>query len=277
MMKQGIYYPVSGVATIVEAFYKLAVDIGVEFEFNATANSFEYSKGRINAVRCSNGTRHSADAFISNLDFFSVQGLLQRRCTVQPSFSYFTIQWGLKNRISELSHHNLVIPLDFEVGFEQLYRGGKFPTRPIVYLNETTGIDPQVAPEGCGNLFAVVTAPAQNGIWDWKNQLNEAQSATQSVMESAGIKIEQENVVIEQVQSPLTFEKRDGNYKGSLYGEADHERGFLGLPHTNRDQEYTNLFYCGGSVQPGAGLPMACLSGKFAVEQLLGTRLKPFS
>jgi phytoene dehydrogenase-like protein len=37
------------------------------------------------------------------------------------------------------------------------------------------------------------------------------------------------------------------------------------FPLTNRDR-IGNLFYSGGSVQPGAGLPMVTISGQFAAD-----------
>jgi phytoene dehydrogenase-like protein len=40
------------------------------------------------------------------------------------------------------------------------------------------------------------------------------------------------------------------------------------MPLRNFDEQISNLFYCGGSVQPGAGLPMVLLSGKFAAGKI---------
>ena len=71
----------------------------------------------------------------------------------------------------------------------------------------------------------------------------------------------------ERIQSPDVFAARDGNHGGSLYGADEAHRLFGGLfPLRCSDEEIKNLFYCGGSVQPGAGLPMVTLSGKFAAD-----------
>jgi phytoene dehydrogenase-like protein len=37
----------------------------------------------------------------------------------------------------------------------------------------------------------------------------------------------------------------------------------------NADEEFDNTFYVGASTVPGAGLPMAIISSKLAVERIL--------
>jgi phytoene dehydrogenase-like protein len=74
--------------------------------------------------------------------------------------------------------------------------------------------------------------------------------------------------VFERIQNPLYFAEKHGNYKGSLYGPDEEYRLWGIFPLANRDPRYGNVAYCGGAVQPGAGLPMATLSGQFAVQVL---------
>jgi phytoene dehydrogenase-like protein len=72
--------------------------------------------------------------------------------------------------------------------------------------------------------------------------------------------------LVELEQDPLVFESRDGNYKGSLYGLHEKHRLFGMFPDRLTDPKIKNLYYCGSSVQPGAGLPMVTLSGRFVAE-----------
>jgi phytoene dehydrogenase-like protein len=95
-----------------------------------------------------------------------------------------------------------------------------------------------------------------------------ARQAMLKTMDKCGLSINATDVEFEREQSPATFYERDGNYRGSLYGPVEKHRLFGMMPQRNYDEEYRNLYYCGGSVQPGAGLPMVMLSGKFAVERL---------
>lgn len=269
MLDEGVFYPQGGVAAIPEAFYRLACELGVEFRFEAKVKNLITDQNRVTHASLEGGELIAADSFISNVDRLTVQSWIGAPSSASPSFSYFTIQWGLKARKFELPHHSLLVPKDFENGFEALYRKAEFPKRPIVYLNDTVGIDPLTVPSGAGNLFAVVTCPALVSTCNWQSEAKTFEDRTVSVMSAFGLDIVDSEVVVKRVQTPAVFAERDGSYRGSLYGPTEFERAFKGLfPLTNRDPKFKNLFYCGGSVQPGAGLPMVTLSGRFAAEMI---------
>jgi len=186
-----------------------------------------------------------------------------------PSLSYFTLHFGIRARFPELRHHTLLVPRDFERGFEALYRERRFPEPPIVYLNDTTATDPSTAPPGATNLFVVVTSPAEESHLDWPAQTPIFRASVLALMHRFGIDIEGREVEFERVQTPSYFARVHGNYRGSLYGLDERYRIFGGMfPPANRDPKIRNLLYCGGAVQPGAGMPMVTLSGKFAAQQI---------
>jgi phytoene dehydrogenase-like protein len=87
-------------------------------------------------------------------------------------------------------------------------------------------------------------------------------------MSQAGVSIEPSEIEMQRVQTPVYFEQEHGNFRGSLYGADEKHRLFGMFPWSNRDPEFRNLLYVGGSVQPGAGLPMVTLSGKFAAQMV---------
>lgn len=264
MLTQGVWWPEGGIGAIPLAFERLARELGVEFRTGCRVTKFLAKGEDLAGVQLENGEEIAADAIVSNIDRLTTEQMLQRPISAKPSFSYFTIHWGLETPCEGLAHHTLLVPKGFEQGFDQLYNHREFPEPPIVYLNETAQTDPDTAPAGKSNLFAVLTVPAEETHLNWQNPARYIES-TKNVMGKFGFEIEEEPIFT-RVQTPTTFRERDGNYRGTLYGVDESERILGGMfPLTNRDR-IRNLFYCGGSVQPGAGLPMVTLSGQFAAD-----------
>ena len=268
MIQEGVYYPRGGVSAIPKALERLAIELGVEIRTGCNVTGLQSNGKSLTEVDLSDGSKLKADAFISGIDRLTTRAWLGEVPDVQPSYSYFTLHWGIRRRIEGLKHHTLLVPKDFEKGFERLYKDRRFPNPPIVYLNETTELEPAAAPKGCSNLFAVVTSPSIEKGFDWQQESAACRREVVGVLDEAGFKFEPEEIEFERMQNPLYFSQAHGNYKGSLYGPDEAHRLFGMLPLRNYDEKYRNLFYCGGSVQPGAGLPMVILSGKFAAGKL---------
>lgn len=267
MIREGVYTAKGGVRAIPEAFEKLARELGVEFRFGAKVTGLLGNK-RCEGVVLENGEEVRADAVIANVDPLTFLESRDGPKEVAPSLSYFTAHWGFDTKVGGLGHHNLAVPKDFESGFEELYRSRQFPTKPIVYLNAVDERDEAASPTGKSQVFAVVTAPAEVPQVDWEGSREDYLVRTRAVIKACGIELPWEKLCFERVQDPTYFRTRHGNYKGSLYGADEAHRMWGMFPMPNRDERWENLVFCGGGVQPGAGLPMVTLSGKFAVGLL---------
>ena len=268
MLKRGVFFPVGGVRAIPSAFHRLAVELGVEFQFNCEAVSFSVESGRLISLTDQKGTVHEADSFAMNLDVSTFAGMVGHPVSALPSYSYFTMHVGVAKEVPCLQHHNLFVTKDFESGFEELYDSNRFPTKPIVYLNSTGAEDPAAAPKGKTNLFAVVTSPSQVPGIDWAQETAEYGHRVRTVLDSFGVSWADDQLDFERIQNPAYFESAHGNFGGSLYGLEEKKRLWGIFPAANIDRRWRNVAFCGGSVQPGAGLPMVTLSGKFAIDAL---------
>lgn len=267
MIREGTYFPVGGVRAIPEAFERLALELGVEIRTGTRVGRI-VGEDACRGVELLGGERINADAVICNVDPLTMMAERDGVKEWEPSLSYFTAHWGFGTECRGLEHHTLCVPKGFERGFEQLYRERVFPDSPIVYLNAVGGMDPEAAGEGRSLVFAVVTSPAETDGFDWMEKQDSFLERTMEVVERCGVRLPWESLQLERIQSPPYFRCRHGNYRGSLYGPDERHRLFGLFPMGNRDERWPNLVYCGGAVQPGAGLPMVTLSGKFAAGLL---------
>jgi len=267
MIQEGVFYPVGGVGSIVDAFFRLASDLEVEFRFDEEVTDLVRHNREVSKVVTTKG-EYACASVISNIDRSTLGSMLGRKESRAPSLSYLTMSLALSKPADGFSHHNLFLPSDYEPVYESIYLKREFPENPIVYANSVTEMDPTAAPSDTGNLFLVATSPAEEPGMDWKTFKTEAEARVLATLRRCGIELTPQSICSQVTQTPSTFRVRDGNYRGSLYGLDQRHRLFGMMPAPNWDQEYRNLIYCGGTVQPGAGLPMVTLSGKFAADLL---------
>ena len=149
--------------------------------------------------------------------------------------------------------------------YDDLYNNDKFYKNQIIYVNRTS-ITESMDHKQNDNLFFVLTVPSLGNNFDWnkfdiKNYIVEQ-------LRKFKIELDISKIEAERIQTPLYFEEAHSNYKGALYGPTKKNWTWQMFPQKNLIEGIKNLSLCGGTVQPGAGLPMSALSGKFAVNLL---------
>ena len=78
-----------------------------------------------------------------------------------------------------------------------------------------------------------------------------------------------DKIIAESVLTPLDLENRTGSYRGSIYGISSNDRFAAFLRHPNFSKAISGLYFCGGSVHPGGGIPLVILSGKIASDMII--------
>lgn len=262
MIESGVWTVEGGVAAIPNAYRRLAEELGVEFRFHAKVTGLQVQSGRVKGVTLEGGEAIPADAVICNRDRISVSSWLGRPEPKRTSFSYCTQHWGIRKEMPGLLHHTLLIPADYQDGFHRLYEQRQAPLEPILYVNSTP------APPGCSCLFAVATVPALEDHIEWEAESERLAVSARRQLERFGFGFRDDEVIFERRQDPRYFLNQHGSWRGSLYGADESERLWGMLPLRVQDEELSNLLYVGGAVQPGAGLPMVTLGGRFAAELL---------
>ncbi|MEL7342394.1 MAG: hypothetical protein AAGM67_18070, partial [Bacteroidota bacterium] len=80
----------------------------------------------------------------------------------------------------------------------------------------------------------------------------------------------------EKILDPRTIESRTSSYQGALYGNSSNNKFAAFLRHPNFSRKIAGLYFCGGSVHPGGGIPLCLLSAKITADLVEQKEIKPF-
>jgi phytoene dehydrogenase-like protein len=70
----------------------------------------------------------------------------------------------------------------------------------------------------------------------------------------------------ESILDPRSIEAKTSSSQGALYGNSSNNRFAAFLRHANFSSKIKNLYFVGGSVHPGGGIPLALSSAKITAD-----------
>lgn len=263
----GAYFPVGGMYAIVSSLTKLAIDLGVIFHFNSYVDQIEIKNNEVTGL-ISAGQSHSADLIISNMDVWYTYTRLLRGIKVperlknqERSSSALIFYWGIKASFIELGLHNIFFTEDYREEFRQIWNEKSIGSDPTVYIHISSKSNSQDAPEGSENWFTMINVPSDTGQ-DWDELIRiSRKNIIEKLSRNLGKDISQ-LISCESVLDPRGIDSKTFSYQGSLYGSSSNNQFSAFLRHANFSSGIKNLYFAGGSVHPGGGIPLALLSAK---------------
>lgn len=268
----GAFYPEGGMYSITKAIHQLAESKGARFFFNSTVEEILLDKNKATGLRV-NGTERHYDRVISNMDVFHAYRRLlpkapqpEKVLRQEKSTSALIFYWGIQRDFPELNMHNILFSEDYLQEF-QLLSQGQVSDDPTVYINITSKHSPGDAPAGCENWFVMINVPYNAGQ-DWDAII--ARSRRNIIAKISRIlKVDLESLIAcEEVLEPRSIESKTWSHLGALYGTSSNERMSAFMRHPNFSSKIKNLYFVGGSVHPGGGIPLCLLSAKI-VDDIL--------
>lgn len=262
----GAFFPKKGIRSIADALYQKAIHLGVIFQFSTQVSKVE----KIGERYIVNGDTES-DILICNMDVASAaKGPLKnfvssKRKKYEPSSSALIFYWGIDREFKELDLHNIFFSSDYMKEFENIFHNRKIDNDPTVYIHISSKCKVDDAPVGCENWFVMVNAPYVAGQ-DWEKMINEArENILIKVSKRLGTDISR-HIRLEHKLTPELIQSKTGSYKGALYGSSSNDRMAAFLRQPNFSSGHKGLYFCGGSVHPGGGIPLCLLSGKITTD-----------
>ena len=269
----GAFYPRGGIYAISEALSNLAHELGVEFHFRTPVEKIQLQGNKVNGV-IAQERHYQAPLVLSNADITPTyqkllggQPLPYGQRVQTPSTSALIFYWGVEGTYPQLDLHNILFSADYEKEFRELFTQQRLPEDPTVYINITSKRTPDDAPKECENWYVMINAPADSGQ-DWENDIAACrQRILEKIKAWTGIAIE-EKIRVEEVWSPPGIAAGTSSHRGALYGSSSNNRFAAFLRHPNFSRRFPGLYFAGGSVHPGGGIPLCMLSAQIATDGL---------
>jgi diapolycopene oxygenase len=188
----------------------------------------------------------------------------------QPSCSGIVLHLGINRVYPQLAHHNFFYSKDPHAHFRRVFQHHKLPDDPTLYVVAPTRTDPSQAPPGCDNIKILPHIPALDPSRPTtRDDYVELKEICLDKLERMGLADLRRHIIVEDFWTPFDIEQHYGSNRGSIYGVVCDRRSNFAFKAPKRSSRFRNLFFVGGSVNPGAGMPMVTLSGQHVARMIV--------
>jgi len=277
-LAHGVWYPVGGMYSVVEALVGLARDAGVKFDFGSPVERIVTDGNRALGAALVGGSLVKADVVLANADLPYVyerllphDGMAAQLSRKQFSCSSISFFWGVDKPFTALHPHTLFLADDYRENFDSIVRDHTLPADPSVYVHAPARLDASAAPSGRDTITAIVPVGHMRGDGpdDWSERRDQAREHVFRRLRTIGIADLRDHITFEEAFTPPTWATRHNLAKGATHGLA-HTLAQMGwLRPRNRHDRFRNLYFAGASTHPGTGVPTAMASGRLAARRIV--------
>lgn len=268
---QGIWYVPGGMHKIAEGIVKLGEELGVQFYKNTEVNHLITENEEIIAATLTDGTVIEADYFISNMEVIPAYKYLlneedsfleKLEKKFEPASSGYVIHLGVKGEYPQLRHHNFFFSKDLKKNFEQLSVKKELPEDPTIYLVNVNKTDETQTRLGYENIKILPHIPYIPDDPFTQEEYEAFEHRVFEKLENMGLTDLRKNIVTKDVWVPEDIKETYYSHRGAIYGTVADRKKNYGFKHSKESEKYENLYFVGGTVNPGGGMPMVTLSGQ---------------
>ena len=263
---------------------KLGVDVRTGAPVARVLTDGGGRKARATGVALAGGAELRADAVVANSDaVYTYRSLVApadrprypdaRLDAFDPGGSGMVLLLGVDGTYPQLAHHTKFMPRDYASDLRAMFETRTVPADPCIYVCASTRTDPTQAPDGCENLFVLVSAPPLvdgAAAVDWAVEGPRYRDRVVRTLEQRwGLTDLSKRIVVERRMTPVDLQRLYNANRGSIYGIGSNSLRAAFLRPPNRDRDVRGLYLAGGATHPGGGLPLVALSGKIVAELIL--------
>jgi phytoene desaturase len=256
---------------ITESLVKLAQELNVTFITNAKVQQIITQNNLVKGIIVNDHTEY-ADIVICNMDIVNAYKKLlpnekqpDKILTQPKSSSALIFYFGINRLFPQLDVHNIFFSKNYKEEFDTIFNKKTIYSDPTIYINITSKECPQDAPPNAENWFTMINVPNNSGQ-DWDNLIPQARQAVLSKLNRMLKTDLHQYIAQETILEPRTIESRTSSSQGALYGNSSNNRYAAFLRHANFSTKIKHLYFCGGSVHPGGGIPLSLSSAKIVAD-----------
>lgn len=271
--QQGVWYVDGGMHALARALAGLAAAGGADIRYGADVAEITTQAGRVSGVRLASGEVVTADAVIANADPQAiaagrfgpaVQRAVPGQKPAERSLSALTWTGVAEVEGFPLVRHTVFFSPDYKAEFDALGRGG-MAREPTVYVCAQDRGD-SGEPSGPERLLVLINAPPTGDAKTMTEPETErCRQEAWELMGRSGLRLTNPTLM---ATGPAQFEALFPATGGALYGPAVHGATASFKRPASRTA-VRGLYLASGAAHPGAGVPMAALSGRLAASALM--------
>ena len=278
----GLWYVQGGLYEFARAFERRLGELGVEVRLGCEVVRIQSAGDRVTGVEVRGASGETsmleADVVVSNMEVIPASEKLlgqtgrklKRLERFEPACSGIVLHLGLDRVYDQLAHHNFFYSGDQPAHFDRVFREKKLPDDPTIYLVAPTRTDPSQAPAGCDNIKILPHIPYINSKHPYtREDCVQLKELCLDKLERMGLTDLRRHIVVEDFWTPFDIEERYNSNRGAIYGVVCDRRKNFAFKAPKRSKDFANLFFVGGSVNPGGGMPMVSLSGQHVARMIL--------
>ncbi len=280
----GLWYVKGGMYNLARGLERLVHELGIELRLGAEVSEINRTGARdVSGVTLEGGEELRSDYVVCNMEVLPAYrrllseppAFMKKLERFAPACSGLVLHLGTDRIYPELAHHNFFYSQKQSGHFNSVFREGKLPEDPTIYLVAPTRTDPGKAPEGCDNLKILPHIPPINP--EKPHTMDDYMALKERVidkLERMGLENLRKHTVVEDLLTPVDIEGLYNSNRGSIYGVVSDWKLNKAFKAPKQSSKYRNLFFTGGSVNPGGGMPMAILCGQKVSDRVVACENK---
>lgn len=270
----GVFFPKGGMHALPLALASAAEKHGVNFTYNTTVTSINYSNGRARAVITDTGESIPCDVVVLNPDLpVAWRDLLNQTprsvSRLKYSPSCVTLLIGSSKEYARLAHHNIHFGQAWDGIFDELIKRKTLMSDPSFLVTVPTKDDASLAPQGKQSYYVLFPVPNLDSSIDWNHMAEPYRDQMIGTLEKRGYPDFADSIEIEAVTTPLDWQTR-GMERGAPFASAHTFFQTGPFRPSNLARGFENVVFTGSGTQPGVGVPMVLISGRLAAERIVG-------